>query len=176
MPFCGGYQFLLVTYCDLSGEVEARPSRTLTSKEVAWFLWEDVICRHSCFGKLVIDRCLENKEVVEEWERGYGMKQVLVSAYNPETNGIIEHGHKPIMDLFSTISAKGRENWVRNLPAVLWADRSTLRTSTSLTPYYLNCGSVPLLLIKLEVATWKIWPWNQIIYTADLLAMWACQP
>ena len=62
------------------------------------------------------------------------MKQVLVSAHNPQTNGMIERGHKPIMDLFSTISAKGRENWVRNLPSVLWADRSTLHTSTWLTP------------------------------------------
>ena len=153
MLLCEGYRFLVVDLCDLSGWVEVGPFRTFTSKAVARFLWEDIVCRHGCFGKLVIDGGSENKEAVEELAERYGIKRVVVSAYHPQANGMIERGHKPIVDALSKMSEGGRENWVRNLPAVLWADRSTVRTSTGLTPYYLNCGSEPVLPIELEVPT-----------------------
>lgn len=65
MPPCEGYRFLVVARCDLSGWVEAKTLRTLFSRAVD-FLWEDVICRHGCFGKLVIDGGSKNKDAVAE--------------------------------------------------------------------------------------------------------------
>lgn len=88
---------------------------------------------------------------------------------------MIERGHKPIVDALSKISTGGSTNWVRNLPAVLQADRSTVRTSTGLTPYYIYCGSEPVLPIELEVPTQQILPWDEVYSTADLLAMRARQ-
>ena len=175
MPPCEGYRFLVVARCDLSGWVEAKPLRTLSSRAVADFLWEDVICRHGCFGKLIIDGGSENKDAVAELARRYGVKRVVVSAYHPQANGMIERGHKPIVDALSKMSDGGSTNWVQNLPAVLWADRSTVRTSTGLTPYYICCGSEPVLPIELEIPTWRILPWNEVHSTADLLAMRARQ-
>ena len=175
MPPCEGYQFLVVARCDLSGWVEAKPLRTLSSRAVADFLWEDVICRHGCFGKLVIDGGLENKDAVVELAERYGVRRVVVSAYHPQANGMIERGHKPIVDALSKMSAGGSTNWVRNLPAVLWADRSTVRSSTGFTPYYIYCGSEPVLPIELEVPTWRILPWDKVHSTADLLAIRARQ-
>ncbi len=81
---------------------------------------------------------------------------MVVSAYHPQAIGIIERGHKPIVDALSKMSDGGSTNWVQNLPAVLWEDQSTVRTSTSLTPYYICCGSEPVLPIELEVPTWQI--------------------
>ena len=88
---------------------------------------------------------------------------------------MIERGHKPIVDALSKMSDGGSTNWVRNLPAVLWADRSTVRTSTGLTPYYISCGNEPVLPIELEIPTWRILPWSEVHSTADLLAMRARQ-
>ena len=175
MPSCKGYRFLVVARCDLSGWVEAKPLRTLSSRAVADFLWKDVICRHGCFGKLIINGGSENKDTVAELAERYGIKRVVVSAYHPQANGMIERGHKPIVDALSKMSVGGSTNWVRNLPAVLWADRSTVRTSTGLTPYYICCGSEPVLPIELEVPTWRILPWDEVHSTADLLAMRARQ-
>lgn len=150
MPPCEGFRYLVVARCDLSDWVEAKPLRTLSSRAVADFLWEDVICRPGCFGKLIIDGGSENKEAVVELAQRYGIKRVVVSAYHPQANGMIERGHKPIVDALSKMSDGGSTNRVQNLPAVLWADRSTVRTSTDLTPYYINCGNEPVLPIELE--------------------------
>lgn len=88
---------------------------------------------------------------------------------------MIERGHNPIVDALSKMSDGGSINWVRNLPAVLWADRSTVRISTGLTPYYISCGNEPVLPIELEIPTWRILPWDNVHTTSDLLAMRARQ-
>ena len=77
---------------------------------MADFLWEDVICRHDCFGKLIINRGLENKDTVAELAERYGIKKVIVSAYYPQANGIIERGHAPIVDTFLKMSVEGSIN------------------------------------------------------------------
>ncbi len=84
---------------------------------------------------------------------------------------MIERGHKPMVDVLLNMSARGSTNWVRNLPAVLWADRSTVRTFTGLTPYFISCESEPVLPMELEVPTWRILPLDEVQSTADLLAM-----
>ena len=110
MPLCKGFRFLVVARCDLSGWVQAKPLRTLSSRTVADFLWEDVICRHGCFGKLVIDGHSENKEALAELTRRYGIKRVVVSTYHPQANGLIERGPKPIVDALSKMSDGGATN------------------------------------------------------------------
>ena len=65
LPF-EGYRFLVVGKCDLSGRVKEKPLCTLSSWIVTDFLWDDVICCYTCFGKLVIDGRSENNEAVAE--------------------------------------------------------------------------------------------------------------
>ena len=119
MPPCEGMKDLVVACCDLSDWVEARPMRNLTSKVVARFLWEDIICRHGCFRKLVMDGGSENKDAVQELTLRYGIKRVVVSAYHPQANRMIERGQKSIVDDLTKISEGGSTSRVRNLPDVL---------------------------------------------------------
>ena len=119
MPSCEGYRFLIVACCDLSSWVEAKPLRSLSSLAVADFFSKDVICRHGCFGKLIIDGGSENKDAVAKLTKRYRVKRVVVSAYHPQAHGMIGRGHKPILDALSKMSDGRSTNWVRNLPPVL---------------------------------------------------------
>ncbi len=175
IPLCEGFQYLMVVRCDFSVWAEAKLLRTFSSRAIADFLWENVICRHNYFGKLVIDGGFKNKEAVSELARRYEIKRVVVSAYHPQANGMIETGHKPIVNALSKMSDGGSTRWVRNLPAVLWADRSTLRTSSGLTPYYITFGNEPVFPIELEIPTWRILSWDNVHTTSDPLAICARQ-
>lgn len=107
-----GYRFLIVVYCDLSSWVEAKLLHTLSSQAVANFLWEDIICKYGCFGKLIIVGRSKNKDVVVELAQRYGIKRVVISAYYPQANRMIKRGHKPIINAFSQMSDRGSTNWV----------------------------------------------------------------
>ena len=98
-----------------------------------------------------------------------------MSAYHPQANRIIERKHKPIVDALSKMLDDGSTNWMRNLPVVFWADRSTVRTSTGPTPYYINCGIKPVLLIEFKILTWRSLPWNKVHTISKYLAMRARQ-
>ena len=156
MPNCRGYRYLIIGRCDTSGWVEAQPVEKLTAKRVADFLWKDFICRHGCFGKLVIDGGAENKGVVKTLLDKYGIKQVLTSAYHPQANGMVERGHRPIIDALAKMGERRIGDWVKDLPAVLWADRSTIKVTTNITPYRIVCGQDLVLPIELEIPTWRI--------------------
>ena len=175
MPTRQGKSYLVVARDDLSGWVEARALSKANSENVAKFLWEDVICRHGIFGKLIVDGGPENKKKVDKLATKFKIRRVVVSGYHPQANGMVERGHKPIVDALSKMTNGGITNWVDNLPAVLWADRTTVRKSTGYTPFYLNCGYEAIMPIELEIPTWRILPWNEVRDTSDLIAMRARQ-
>jgi hypothetical protein len=58
---------------------------------------------------------------------------------------------------------------------MLWADRTTYRTSTGITPYEIKYLDRAVLPIELEVPTWSVLSWEEIRDTADLLAVRARQ-
>lgn len=119
MPFYERFKFFIIAHCDFFSWVEAKPLCTVFFWAVADFFWENVICCHGYFGKLVINGGSENKDVVAKLAERYGVIRVVVSAYHPQTNGIIEHGHKPVLDALSKMSTRGSINLIPNLPTVL---------------------------------------------------------
>ena len=84
---------------------------------------------------------------------------------------MIERGHQQIKDALAKMTGP----WVDNLPAVLLADRSTVRKSTGYTPFYLNHGAEAILPIELDIPTWKTLPWLEVRTTDELLALRARQ-
>ena len=76
MPSCEGKNYLVVAREDLSGWPEARALSSADSDAIAKFLWEDVVCRHGCFRRLVVDSGLENKGHVTAFAKKYSIKRV----------------------------------------------------------------------------------------------------
>lgn len=175
MPPCQGKHYLVVARCDFSGWVEARALTAATSEAVARFLWEDVVCRHGIFGKVVLDGGPENRKHTEYFTQKYGIKRVLASAYHPQGNGMIERGHKPITDALSKMTSGGIQPWVPLLHAVLFADRVSTRVSTGQSPFYLSYGSEAILPVEMDISTWRILDWEGVESRADLLALRARQ-
>ena len=109
----------------------------------------------------------------------YGIRQVVISPYNPQANGMIEVGHRPIADALSKMTqggtTTGMDGWVTHLPAVLLADRTTVKASTGMTPFRMLYGEEAVLPIELDVPTWQTLPWTTVRSTDELVAMRARQ-
>jgi hypothetical protein len=119
LPRCRGKQYLAVARSDLSGWVEARAMNKNDSKSMAAFLYEDVICRHGVFERLIVDGGPENKLLVKDLAKKYGIHRLVVSSYHPQANGMIERGHKPLVDALAKMTGGGFSGWLKHLPAVL---------------------------------------------------------
>ena len=98
MPMDRAHKYIVVGRDDFSGWCEARSLLNLEAKQIADFIWEDIICRHGLFGKLVVDGGTENMGEVIDILNLYGIHRIQVSAYHPMANGMIERGHRPLTD------------------------------------------------------------------------------
>jgi hypothetical protein len=118
-----------------------------------------------------VDGGPENKGLVLDLQRQFGINRVVASAYHPQGQGLIERGHAAIVAALKKLPG----NWVDNLNNVLWADRVTVKRSLGETPAYMVSGREHILPIELSIPTWQVLPWSDITDTPSLLAMRARQ-
>jgi hypothetical protein len=156
MPPAEGYSYLVLAREDVSGWVEGRPLRSTESRLVARFLYEDVICRHGVCQLLVNDGGPENRLWTEILTETYGIRNVRISAYHPQANGMVERGHRPVIDALAKMEGHTRQPWPRRLHGVLWADRTTVRATTGMTPAAVIYGHDHTLPVELLFPTWRM--------------------
>ena len=70
---------------------------------MAKFLYKDIICRWGVFRQLSVDNSRENTNITTALAELYNIKRVIASAYHPLVQGLIERGHKPIVDALAKI-------------------------------------------------------------------------
>jgi hypothetical protein len=165
-----GYGFIVFARDDLSGWVEARALKRNTALEVSTFLYEDVICRHGLPRKFVMDNGPENKDITKTLLENYNVKNINISAYHPQSNGLVERGHAPVVNaLAKYCNNRQFRQWNAVLPLVLWADRVTVRRSTGYSAFHLVYGRDCLLPVDFTVVSWSLVDWDEVKDREELL-------
>jgi transposase InsO family protein len=100
----------------------------------------------------------EFKSVFDQMRLNYGMKRVQTTAYNPQSNGIIERVHAVLNNCLKTFELEEREldeanPWGPFLSAAAYAIRSTVHTTLEASPAQLVFGRDMLLPITFR-ANW----------------------
>lgn len=95
------YCTIFVTRYYLSGQVEAQPLKTISPDNISEFLHEEIFCRHSVSRIIVGDRGLETKGIVESMTVKFDSYRSQIVPHYPESNGLVERGHTPIVDALS---------------------------------------------------------------------------
>jgi len=85
--------------------VEAQALRKKYVKSVVKFLYKDVIYRWGVFRQLSIDSGRENANITAALAELYNIKRVMAFIYHPQGQGLIERGHKPIVDALAKINS-----------------------------------------------------------------------
>jgi hypothetical protein len=174
-----GYHLVVVAREYLSGWAEARPLKLGTSEKIADIFYEEVLCRFGTPVSVVLEGGAENKKWTDLLLKRYNIRKITVTPYHAATNGVIERGHRPIADALSKLTAcsdEPKEMWINYLPAVLWADRITVRRTTGYWPFPIMLVQDALLPIELENLTWNTANWIQgIDDTTSLIAARARQ-
>jgi hypothetical protein len=167
----GGRKYLVVARDYMSGYPEAKGLTNNDSVSVARFLEQTVFARWGVPLKMSVDGGPENRGLVQELAKLYGINRVVASAFHPQAQGLIERGHKELVGALRKMTG----NWVTNLHLALWADRVTVKRSTGETPAFLISGREHVLPIELQVRTWQTLPWDTVRDTETLLALRAKQ-
>nr|GEV46272.1 hypothetical protein [Tanacetum cinerariifolium] len=120
-------RFIIVAVDYFTKWIEAKMLAKTTENEVNKFTWDNIVCR-------------------------YGLQKTVVT--DNETNFI----HDPfkswsLMKGIKTRLWRERKDWVDKLPNVLWAHRTSLKTSNGETPNSLTFGSDAVISAKIGMPT-----------------------
>lgn len=99
----------------------------------------------------MVDKSSKNKFRIKHFAKKYNIKKMMVFAYYFFTNGIIKKKYKFIIDKFSKMTKEKFGKWFDNLSIVLLANKSTVKTTIGMLPFYLNYDFKMVLLIELKI-------------------------
>src|SRR6266508_3267303 len=89
---------------------EAKALANANARNVANFLYEDIICRHGCSRKIISDRGIHfNNQVIENLLERFKIRHNLSTPYHPKTNGLVERFNKTLCESLAKLNEE-REN------------------------------------------------------------------
>ncbi|XP_059441893.1 uncharacterized protein LOC132174218 [Corylus avellana] len=131
----GGVRFAVVAvdYFTKWAEVEALVN--ITAKSIERFLWKNVVCRCGIpHAFITANRKQFDYESFREWCAKLHIRNYYSSPAHPQANGQVEATNKTILKILKKKLGDRKEDWVDDLPKVLWAYRTTKRVPTKETP------------------------------------------
>ena len=168
MPTDQGRAYMVEARCDLTGYVEAEGLRKANAKSIYSFLVRDIFTRYGVPGIVVVDGGSENKGLVIDLCKAFGVHRTVISAYNARANGIVENGHLSLASILAKSNGGDGRGWMIRLPFALLVDRTTVRRSHGRTPFYLTYGYEPVLPIEIDLPTWRTIDWDVVHTSEDL--------
>nr|GEU57936.1 reverse transcriptase domain-containing protein [Tanacetum cinerariifolium] len=89
----------------------------------------------------------------KSWCKKLNIKQTNTIEPHPQANGLMERANRSLMDGIKTRLGKERSGWVDELPNVLCAYQTSLKTSNGEIPFSLTYGSEAVILVEIGMPT-----------------------
>ncbi|KAL5559255.1 hypothetical protein UlMin_035466 [Ulmus minor] len=129
-------KFVVVAIDYYTKWVEAEPLSEITEARTTSFVWRNIVCRFEIPHSLVSDNGNQFdlaglKKLCSE----LGIKKHFSSVAHPQSNGQVEAVNKTIKRNLERKLEGLKSAWVEELPRLLWAYRTTSRTTTGETPF-----------------------------------------
>src|SRR5271170_1752861 len=169
MPRSEEGSYLVLARDDLSGWVEGRAIDAVNSFNVSKFLYEEVVCRHRCPTRIVLDGGKENMDLTRSLLENYWIQNTIISAYHPETAGLVERGHAPVVNSLAKYCRHSPSSWPRHLSLALWADRISVRRSIGYSTFELLYRRECLMPVELVLESWQTVNWEVVETREDLI-------
>nr|GEX57321.1 protein NYNRIN-like [Tanacetum cinerariifolium] len=78
---------------------------------------------------------------VKNWCKKLNITQINTAVAHPQANGLVKRANRSLMEGIKTRLGRERKGWVDELPNVLWAHRTSLKTSNGEMSYSLTFRS-----------------------------------
>ncbi|XP_075106759.1 uncharacterized protein LOC142179784 [Nicotiana tabacum] len=138
------------------------PYQNIAEREVVDFLWENIICR---FGIPKVIACENGPQFigakVTKFLEDLKIKSITYSPYHPSANGQAESTNKAIIQNLKKRLEAAKCNWTEELLGVLWAYRTTAKSSTGEALFSLVYGAEALILVEVGELTLRYFQANE---------------
>ena len=104
---------------------------------------------------MVTDNGIQFRADTEVLLKEYKIEHHRSSPYRPQANGPVEVANKHKKRILAKM-LENYKDWADYLQFALWGYRTTTRTSTGVTPYFLVYGCEAVLLVEVEIRSLRV--------------------
>lgn len=137
--------------------VEAEPLSNISQDEMIHFIWKNICCRFGVPRIIVSDNGPQFKgDKIQSWCAEMMIKQMFTAVAHPQANGQVEVINRVILEGLKKRVEHEKTSWIDELPSVLWAYRTTPRSTTGETPFSLAYGTEAVTPAEIQGQSFRI--------------------
>ncbi|MCO5548493.1 hypothetical protein L7F22_001953 [Adiantum nelumboides] len=150
-------KYVVMATCYVSMWVEAKALPNNTTKSIAWFLYEHIICRYRSPIELVSDQGTRfSNDTIEILTELFFIKHRKFTPYYPRCNGQAESSNKTIKTILTKIMQNEPHNWDEQLQTTLWAYKTVYKVTTGMTSFKMVCGIEVVVPLKFAIPSLRM--------------------
>jgi O-acetyl-ADP-ribose deacetylase (regulator of RNase III) len=145
-------KYILVAACNNTKYIFTKAVQSATAQSTVNFIIQ-IISQWGCFRQLSSDRGTHFKNtLVSDVCENLGIKQILSTAYSPQTQGFVEKINDVLCNSIKNyIDNDNQHRWSYYLPYITLSYNATPQTSTKYSPFYLMHGFEPYFPIDNKI-------------------------
>ncbi|GJS93630.1 reverse transcriptase domain-containing protein [Tanacetum coccineum] len=152
----GKVKFLIVAMDYFTKWIEAKAVATITGNQVKKFVWDNIVCRFGLPGEIISDNGKQfSDNPFKDWCEKLNIAQRFASVKHPQSNGLVERANRSLGEGIKARLGEGNKNWIEELPHVLWAHRTMIKSSHGDTPFSLTYGTEAVIPAEIGMPTYR---------------------
>ncbi|GJV31562.1 reverse transcriptase domain-containing protein [Tanacetum coccineum] len=150
----GKVKFLIVAIDYFTKWIEAKPVATITGNQIKKFIWDNIVCRFGLPGEIISDNRKQFQDnLFKDWCEKLCIRQHFASVKHPQTNGLVERENRSLGEGIKARLDERSKNWMEELPHVLWAHRTMIKSSNGDTSFSLTYEMEAVIPAKICMPT-----------------------
>nr|GEV62347.1 reverse transcriptase domain-containing protein [Tanacetum cinerariifolium] len=152
----GKVKILIVAMDYFTKWIEAKAVATITGGQVKKFVWDNIVCCFGIPGEIIYDNGKQfSDNPFKDWCDKLNITQRFVSVKDPQSNGLVERANRSLGEGIKSRLRERNKNWVEELPHVLWAHRTMIKSCHGDTPFSLTYGTEAVIPTKIRMPTYR---------------------
>nr|GEY45283.1 reverse transcriptase domain-containing protein [Tanacetum cinerariifolium] len=136
--------------------IKARAVATITGGQVKKFVWDNIVCRFGIPGEIISDNGKQfSDNPFKDWCDKLNITQRFASVKHPQSNGLVKRANQSLGEGIKSRLEEGKKNWVEELPHVIWAHRTMIKSSHGDTPFSLTYGTEAVIPTEIGMPTYR---------------------
>nr|GEV34226.1 reverse transcriptase domain-containing protein [Tanacetum cinerariifolium] len=146
----GKVKFLIVAIDYFTKWIEAKPLATITGNQIKKFMQDNILCMFGLPGEIIFDNEKQFRDnPFKDWCEKLNIKQRFAFVKHPQTNGQVERANRSLGDGIKARLCGDNKNWVEELPHVLCAHHTEIKSRNGHTPFSLAYSTEAVILVEI---------------------------
>ncbi|GKC17370.1 reverse transcriptase domain-containing protein, partial [Tanacetum coccineum] len=149
-------KFLIVAMDYFIKWIEAKAVATISGSQVKKFVWDNIVCRFKLPGEIVSDNRKQfSGDPFKDWCEKLNIVQRFASVKHLQSNRLVERANRSLGEGIKARLGEGNKNWLEELPHVLWAHHTMIKSINDDTLFSLTYGTEAVIPTEIGMPTYR---------------------